>query len=147
MSVMRSLLCLCVYKYVDRTVWLPCWLSRGQPISHQRSKQSFLCRWRGMVGRDPPCFETQGRGYQKSKTGGISGPTKRTHVLRIFVLKKVSFMSYSFVLIRIDKVPIKKKLNEWNLIDIFQEFGLRLMFYFQRGNSRLTLNFLLPIQI
>ena len=32
-------------------------------------------------------FETQRRHHQKSKTGGISGPKKRTHVLETFKKK------------------------------------------------------------
>ena len=33
-------------------------------------------------------FETQRRCHQKSKTGGISGPTKRTYVLQFFFKKR-----------------------------------------------------------
>ena len=42
-------------------------------------------------------FETQGRCHQKSKAGGISGPTKRTYVLQKNFLKMSEDISYCWL--------------------------------------------------
>ena len=66
-----------VCKCVD---WKPCWPLYSQQLSHQR--WIWGSHKRESIQGIHPGFETQGRRHQKSKTRSISGPTKRTYVLK-----------------------------------------------------------------
>ena len=55
----------------SKTVQPPCWLPRGQQVSHQRWIWGIHCMLatKHISKRIHPGFETQGRCHQKSKTG------------------------------------------------------------------------------
>ena len=58
--------------------WLPCWLPKGQQVSHQRWIRGFCCAqvMKHASERIHPGFETQGRCHQNSKIGVSVTPQK-----------------------------------------------------------------------
>ena len=76
--------------YTSRSRWIEwlSWHAGCQEVSRSctkgESEECIACRWWSMPKREN-AFETHGRCHQKSKTGSINGPTKRTYVFQKFL--------------------------------------------------------------
>ena len=75
-------------KYVDEMIWLPCWLPRGQQVSHQsESEESIVSRQQSTQIRESTVTLKPRTYVTRSQNRDISGSTKRTYVLQIFKKK------------------------------------------------------------
>ena len=74
-----------ILEKVSRSKRLSCNASH-QEVSRCRirdeSEESIACRPRGSQARDPPWLWKSGQRSAEVRNRGISGPTKRTHVLQ-----------------------------------------------------------------
>ena len=62
----------------------------GRCCTRGESQEFMACRWQSTQARDPPWLWNLGETSSEVQNRGISGPTKRTHVLQKFKKKKKS---------------------------------------------------------